>query len=155
MTIVRKLSLWSFVAILVVLAACQEEEPTAIPTPEAPTPEPPTAVPAEPISYPTQVTSYSLGEKTIIQDHFPEDSRFRNMPVRLDGVIGAPESDGPFPVVLIMHGSHVSCPGENEWPCSSGEEQKNYEGFEYLVEALAEAGYIALSLSLPICGQEP
>jgi len=104
--------------------------------------------PDKPDTYPTQVVEYDLGDTTIIQDQFPDDSNFRNMPVRLDGIIGVPERDLQHPVVLIMHGSHASCPGENEWPCSPEEEQKNYEGFDYLVEALAEAGYIALSINV-------
>jgi hypothetical protein len=148
MTIVRKLGLWSFVAILVVLVACGDEEPTPDPATEDPTPVPPTAVPAELKSFAAQVAEYNLGETTILQGHFPEDSPFRHMPVRLDGVIGAPEADGPFPVVLIMHGSHATCPGENEWPCSPEEEHQNYQGFDYLVKALAEAGYVALSINV-------
>ena len=42
---------------------------------------------------------------------FPEDSRFRNMPVRLNGLIGVPsQGGGPFPVVVILHGTHPGCP---------------------------------------------
>ena len=29
---------------------------------------------------------YNLGDATIVQERFPEDSRFRNMPVRLNGL---------------------------------------------------------------------
>ncbi|MGD8586647.1 MAG: hypothetical protein PVJ75_14950, partial [Chloroflexota bacterium] len=82
------------------------------------------------------------------QEQFAEDSRFRNMPVRLEGVIGVPAGERPHPVVLIMHGSHVLCPTEDIWPCSPEEEQKNYVGFTYLVEELAKAGYVALSINL-------
>jgi len=49
---------------------------------------------------------------------------------------------------LIMHGSHDVCGGEDIWPCAEDIEQKNYEGFTYLVEALAEAGYVALSINV-------
>ena len=84
-------------------------EPTA-PATAVPTNLPPTPEPIEPETYSAQVAEYNLGQGTIIQDHFPEDSRFRNMPVRLEGVIGVPEAKGPFPVILILHGSHRVCP---------------------------------------------
>jgi hypothetical protein len=40
----------------------------------------------EPGSLPVAV-EYNLGETTIAQSMFPEDSRFRNMPVRLNGIL--------------------------------------------------------------------
>ena len=129
------------------------KEPTA-PATAVPTNLPPTPEPIEPETYSAQVAEYNLGQGTIIQDHFPEDSRFRKMPVRLEGVIGVPEAKGPFPVILILHGSHRVCPTaegrENDaiWPCPAEMEQPNYAGFTYLVEALAEAGYVALSINV-------
>jgi len=148
MTIVRRICLWSLVAILLVLAACRKEEVTVVPTAEDPPTALPPAIPVEPDSYPTQVMEYRLGETTILQDQYPEDSPFRHMPVRLEGVVGAPEGPGPYPVVLILHGSHVICPSGDVWPCSEEEEQRNDTGFAYLVEALAEAGYVALSINV-------
>jgi hypothetical protein len=144
------------VIILIFLAGCQQSDPvpTAPPVenlPEAtaaPTNPPATPEISEPETYPAQVVSYNLGDTTIIQDHFPEDSRFYNMPVRLEGVIGVPESDEAHPVVLILHGSHTLCDSEDVWPCAEDVEQKNYEGFTYLVEALAEAGYVALAINV-------
>ncbi len=145
--------------IIVTILATACGTPTNVPTPTPTslpgatlTPPPtetavPTNLPTPPINIPAQVISYNLGDDTIIQDNFPEDSRFRNMPVRLEGVIGVPGSEGPHPVVLIMHGSHVICP-DDIWPCSPEEEQKNYEGYAYLVQALAEAGYVALSINV-------
>ena len=123
--------------------ACRQSQETAVPPNLPPNPEI-----IEPETYTAQVNSYNLGEATVVQDHFPEDSRFRNMPVRLEGVIGVPESDKTHPVVLIMHGSHNVCGGEDVWPCAPEIEQRNYEGFTYLVEALAEAGYVALSINV-------
>jgi hypothetical protein len=102
----------------------------------------------EPVSFEALVTKYNLGETTILQDHFPEDSPFRHMPVRLEGVVGAPDGPGSFPVVLIMHGSHPACLIDDVWPCAEEKEQPNYAGFAYLVEALAEAGYVALSINV-------
>ncbi|MFO7633202.1 MAG: hypothetical protein R6W76_11710 [Caldilinea sp.] len=98
------------------------------------------------------VVEYDLGETTIIQDRFPEDSRFRNMPVRLNGVMAAPTEGGPYPVVLILHGTHPGCPetthGVDGWPCDPEVEQPNYRGFGYLVSQLAVHGYVALSINI-------
>lgn len=104
--------------------------------------------PAPPKAFPAQVATYNLGDATLVQEQFPEDSNFRNMPVRLEGVIGVPESDETHPVVLILHGSHDICGGEDIWPCPEEIEQKNYEGFSYLIEDLAQAGYVALAINV-------
>jgi len=93
---------------------------------------------------------YDLGETTIVQSRFPEDSRFHDMPVRLNGIIAAPsDGDGPYPVVLIFHGTHPGCPeqegGVDRWPCDPEVEQPNYQGFAYLIEALAAEGYVAIA----------
>jgi hypothetical protein len=125
------MNVWSRIALvaLIMLTACAQSEIT-------------------PTARPPQILSYDLGEATIVQEHFPPDSPFREMPVRLEGVIGVPGDDEPHPVVLIMHGSHVICRTEDIWPCPRDQEQKNFEGFSYLVEALAEAGYVALSINV-------
>lgn len=97
---------------------------------------------------------YNLGETTITQARFPEDSRFRNMPVRLNGIIAVPDGkDGPYPVVVIMHGNHPGCPipeGDkvDRWPCDIDVERANYRGYEYLVRRLAAQGYVALSINV-------
>jgi dienelactone hydrolase len=92
---------------------------------------------------------YDLGMTTIVQSSFAEDNSFRNMPVRLNGVMAAPATGGPFPVVLILHGTHPGCPetehNVDRWPCDPAVEQPNYRGFAYLVRALAAQGYVALS----------
>jgi dienelactone hydrolase len=96
---------------------------------------------------------YDLGDATIEQTGFPADSPFRTMPVRLNGIIAVPaEGDGPFPVVMVLHGTHPGCPtdagGVDRWPCDPEDEQRNYAGFDYLVTALAEQGYVALAPNL-------
>ncbi|MFN8499671.1 MAG: hypothetical protein U0641_17600 [Anaerolineae bacterium] len=96
---------------------------------------------------------YNLGDTTIVQSNFPPDSRFHNMPVRLNGVISVPQGKGgPYPVVLIMHGTHPGCPevehGVDRWPCAPDQEQRNYMGFDYLVRELAARGYVALSINI-------
>jgi len=97
--------------------------------------------------------NYDLGEATLVQERFPEDSRFRKMPVRLNGLIATPKAvDAPAPVVVILHGTHPGCPldeaGVDRWPCDPAVEQPNYQGFEYLVRQLAGRGYVALALNI-------
>ncbi|MFN2188930.1 MAG: hypothetical protein ACK2T3_09200 [Candidatus Promineifilaceae bacterium] len=126
----------------------ESDEPSAEKTAVSIQPLSPTPMPATPETFPAQVVHYNLGEAMLVQDQFPEDSKFRNMPVRLEGVIGVPESDTAHPVVLILHGSHDVCGGEDIWPCPEEVEQKNYQGFAYLIEDLAEAGYVALAINV-------
>ncbi len=99
------------------------------------------------------LVEYDLGEAVILQERFPEDSRFRNMPVRLNGLIGVPSGEGgPYPVVVILHGNHHGCPvdemGVDRWPCAPEVEQPNYRGFEYLVRELAAQGFVAISMNI-------
>jgi len=97
---------------------------------------------------------YNLGETTITQSRFPEDSRFRYMPVRLNGILAVPGGDGaPYPVVVILHGNHPGCPFLeadmlDRWPCDPEAEQHNYRGYEYLARQLAAQGYVALSINI-------
>lgn len=134
---------------ILALAACV---PPATPVPPVVEVDAPaTAVPpvdARSADLPPAV-EYDLGEATVVQERFPQDSRFRNMPVRLNGLIAAPsEGDGPFPVVVIIHGTHPGCPedemGVDRWPCDPEVERRNYSGFAYLASALAEEGYVVL-----------
>ena len=131
------------------------DTPTAAPEPTTTTaPEPMPTATAGPVAVELPAgVFYDLGEATIVQANFPEDSRFRNMPVQLNGVLGVPETgEGPFPVVLILHGTHPGCPvnemGVDAWPCEPEVEQRNYAGFEYLVRELAARGYVALSINI-------
>lgn len=100
------------------------------------------------------VVEYTLGETAIVQSSFTEDSRFRKMPVRLNGIIAIPTDTGEaHPVVVIFHGNHPGCPipeGDHvdRWPCAPEEEQANYRGFAYLVQRLAAQGYVALSVNI-------
>ena len=121
------------------LSACVPLPPRAVTPPPAAT-APPAAV------------EYNLGETTVTQARFPADSRFRNMPVRLNGIIAAPnQGAGPFPVVVILHGTHPGCPEidhVDRWPCDPADERPNYRGFGYLAEHLAANGYVALSINI-------
>lgn len=107
----------------------------------------------EPESLPEAV-EYNLGETTITQSMFPEDSRFYNMPVRLNGIIAVPSGEAsPYPVVVILHGNHPGCPITDRdmvdrWPCDPELERPNYRGFNYLVRRLAAQGYVTLSINV-------
>jgi hypothetical protein len=135
-------------ALMLVLAAC-------VPVTPAPTAPPVPATPPAPASVDLPpAVEYNLGEATLLQAQFPEDSRFRHMPVRLNGVIAVPPGPGgPYPVVVIMHGTHPGCPipeGDmvDRWPCAPEVEQRNYRGFAYLASELAARGYVALSINI-------
>lgn len=142
----------TLLSLLVLLLAVACVAPPLLVTP-SPVETLPLAAPPSATSLPAAppaAVEYNLGDATVVQDRFPEDSPFRNMPVRLNGVIAAPsEGDGPFPVVVILHGTHPGCPevehGVDRWPCDPEVEQRNYSGFAYLVEALAGQGYVALA----------
>ena len=139
---------WVAVALLA-LTACSAPLPPLI-AGRQPAPAPPELTPVA-RSMPAAM-EYNLGETTVTQARFPEDSRFRNMPVRLNGVIAAPQQgEGPFPVVVILHGTHPGCPEidhVDRWPCDVADERPNYQGFGYLVERLAADGYVALSINI-------
>ena len=132
---------------LLVLAACTLPAPTPLPTPDAaPATKPETSGDLPP------AVEYNLGDATLVQERFPEGDRFRSMPVRLNGIIAAPEEGGPYPVVVIFHGNHPGCPEDemhvDRWPCDPEVERPNYRGFEYLVRGLAARGYVALSINI-------
>ena len=60
------------------------------------------------------------------------------MPYSIDGVIGVPAGNGTYPLVLIAHGMHDS----------DNPDERFDQGFSYLVESLAENGYVAVSMDL-------
>lgn len=138
------------VAAVLLLAACSLPPLTIPAGPQTPASEQPAS--EVPENLPVAV-EYDLGETILVQERFPEDSRFRTMPARLNGLIAAPDGDdSPYPVVVILHGTHPGCPvdetGVDRWPCDPDVEQPNYRGFDYLVSALAARGYVALSVNI-------
>lgn len=59
---------------------------------------------------------------------------------------------GPFPLILFLHGNHVTCFREHRidfrWPCREGWTPiPNYEGYDYIARRLASYGYIVVSIS--------
>ena len=83
----------------------------------------------------SSVESYDLGEVTIVQQSAPADSRFREMPVALRGVLGVPDGDGPFAVGLFFDGSYPCCSapipvdvGVGIYPCPREGDLRQYGG---------------------------
>jgi hypothetical protein len=153
------------VLMIVVLAACSTPTPIRVPTitptitptgtptsAAAPLPTatmpPPTATPFA-VKVP-QAIEFNLGDATIIQPQFPQDSKFYTMPLSMGDRV--PAGSGPFPVVVLMHGRHGICPeveGQDmvqQWPCE--DEQPNYRGFGFLASALAARGYLAMAVNV-------
>ena len=79
------------------------------------------------------VYCYDLGEGTLTQGN-------REIPYRMQGVIGVPEGED-CPVVIFLHGSH---------PIQSAAENRYDLGYSYLVDQLADAGYLAVSMNVGI-----
>ncbi|HSD84317.1 MAG TPA: hypothetical protein VLG46_10675, partial [Anaerolineae bacterium] len=128
------------VLIVLVLAACGTPAPVAVPTStstvapiDTPTPTvtpTPSATPLPPTATPFVVKGpasieFDLGEATLLQPQYPQDSQFYTMPLQLNGLIAVPEGSGPFPVVVVLHGRHLACPPLSEqdkgepWPCAN------------------------------------
>lgn len=70
------------------------------------------------------------------------------------GVVAAPVEGGPYPVVLLLHGAHPTCPADTgvgrTWPCPEGTERANHEGLTYLAEALAARGFVTAAPGLNV-----
>ena len=63
-------------------------------------------------------------------------------------------SNGPFPVIMILHGRHDVCYDtvtlntSSEWPCTGSTKPiASYEGYDYLANTMASHGYIVISIS--------
>lgn len=121
------------------LAAC------AAPSAATPTTATTTATPT------AAAREYDLGPATIEQALV--DGQRRNLPYRLQGQIAAPPGSGPHPLVVVIHGSHAACPMQegagdlqiDTWPCPPKQEQRNDRGWRYLLEELAQQGYVAVA----------
>jgi hypothetical protein len=146
--LIASLALSSCVAVPAPMAA----PATAAPVERAAAPE--EALTSEPTTAPTAVESsavpFDLGAATLDQGSAVTD-RLRMMPVRLTGMIAAPPTGDNLPIAVVIHGSHGSgCASTDgmteEWPCPDSE-KRHFEGFAYLLEALARQGYVALAIN--------
>lgn len=103
--------------------------------------------PGLPGSYDVSSDEYDFGDEDFGPPTFPEL-------VEVTGSVHYPTdlSDGPFPVILILHGRHSTCYSGGStsiaWPCTgSFSPIPSYRGYNYLAEQLASHGYIVISVS--------
>lgn len=82
--------------------------------------------------YEVESIEFDLGEESYTS------TEGRTLPYRVSGIMSVPKGEGPFPIVLITHGSHENLDKSKEF----------YTGFDYLVETLAKNGYIAISMDM-------
>ena len=95
--------------------------------------------------------TYDLGNATLTQPGV--SSSWQEMPYSLNGTLGIPQGEGPFPVVVVLHGRHPGChfveqTNPSPWPCPPGTETRFDRGLAYLAQALTEAGYLTLAPNL-------
>ena len=67
------------------------------------------------------------------------------------GVVSVPaDGRGPFPLVIVLHGSHGFCKtsGSRSWPCAPGDEEAHHEGLSYLTDALARRGFVGVAVGI-------
>ncbi|MFB7653619.1 MULTISPECIES: alpha/beta hydrolase family protein [unclassified Streptomyces] len=56
---------------------------------------------------------------------------------------------GKLPLVVLSHGSWYGCtdPDAQQWPCERGTPYPSHRGYDYVGQALAQRGFIVVSLS--------
>lgn len=98
--------------------------------------------------YAVSSQEYDFGDETFGAPSFPDLIEVR-------GSVHYPTdlSDGPFPVLLFLHGRHSTCYSgaggtSIAWPCTgSFDPIPSYQGYDYLAEQMASHGYIVISVS--------
>ena len=90
---------------------------------------------------------YDLGDRA-----FQPTGLGAGVEIRADVHFPAGLADGPYPIVLFMHGNHSSCyRGQRagyRWPCREGWKPiPNHEGYDYAASRLASYGYVVVSVS--------
>lgn len=90
---------------------------------------------------------YDLGDRA-----FQPTGLGAKVEVRANVHLPAGLPDGPYPIVLFMHGNHSSCFRGNRagyrWPCRPGwKALPNHEGYDYAASRLASYGYVVVSVS--------
>jgi hypothetical protein len=93
---------------------------------------------------------YNLGDLAFTTASFP-------VPIEVRGSVHYPTDliNGPYPVIMYLHGRHETCfttasPSSSSlsWPCAPGDESiTSYEGYDYSASQLASHGYIVISIS--------
>jgi hypothetical protein len=97
-------------------------------------------------------TEYNLS----VGGFIPEAFEGEDLPVEERAAVFYPRplACGPFPVVLIMHGSHGTCYSDNggysqNWPCpeTTPLPLPSFRGYDYLAQRLASNGIVVVSIS--------
>lgn len=104
--------------------------------------------PGIPGTYAVSSAEYDFGDEAFGPPTFPDL-------VEVRGNVHYPTdlSDGPFPVLLFLHGRHSTCYAEwggtsIAWPCTGAFDPiPSYQGYDYLGEHFASLGYIVISVS--------
>lgn len=106
--------------------------------------------PGMPGTFAVSKDTFDLGELAYKPDSFPNF-------VELRGSVHYPTSlsGGPFPVIVLLHGRHVttyrtSAPGTTSlsWPPAAGFQSIiSFDGYDYFARNMASHGYIVISIS--------
>lgn len=93
------------------------------------------------------VTGYDDGDTAFTPPDFPG-------PIEVRASVHHPKGldDGPYPLVVLLHGRHATCYEGSEatggWPCADGLRPiPSYQGYDYLARNLASWGYVVVSIS--------
>jgi hypothetical protein len=85
---------------------------------------------------------YTQGDSVFMPVGFPG-------PVEFTAIVHYPTDlgNGPYPLVLYLHGRHGTCLSAFTWPCPSGDPIRSYQGYNYSGQQLASHGYVVISIS--------
>ncbi len=113
---------------------------------EAPATRRPRRLPS-PGPYDVSRREYDFGDRA-----FQPTGLGAKVEIRADVHFPAGLPDGPYPIVLFMHGNHSSCYRGTQagfrWPCRRGwQPLPNHEGYDYAASRLASYGYVVVSVS--------
>jgi PKD repeat protein len=105
--------------------------------------------PTTPGPYLVTKAYYDYGDLAYKPDSFPNSVEVRGSVHYPAGLPG-----GTYPVVVLLHGRHVTCYRLTPlgttltWPCATGYQPiPSYEGYDYAAQQLASHGYIVISIS--------
>ena len=96
--------------------------------------------------YSVRTSYYNLGDTAFQPTDF-------SRPVEVQAEVTYPEalSEGPFPLIVLLHGRHSPCYSFGTilgiWPCSNANVIPSYKGHKYMTSHLASYGFIVVSIS--------
>ncbi|MCL1841021.1 MAG: dienelactone hydrolase family protein [Propionibacteriaceae bacterium] len=126
-------------ALLASVTACATTDPTPVPAPSSAAPQVAT-LGLDDMAYDLAdasgiaVHDFNLGNGTLT------NGIGKPVPCPLTGIIAAPTTPGPHPVVMVIHGVTQI----------NGIDDAVYAGFDYLIKQLAAEGYVALAPNMNV-----